>query len=289
MIGCTPGSTGLPSSDPVSIQALAGTLTIGGSTALQPLIERAAAKFQVRNPGVQVKVGDEGSAAGRMGVCQDKIDIGLSDIPLHEIEIVALDCGDAVSTAVAMQAFIVAANRTGPGQVQALDQDQLQAIFSGAVKDWSEVGGVRQQLVVVNRQRGSGTRQSMVNYLFNGYDEVVRGGAAPHKTNQEIADIVGSIPGAVSYLGLAYAAHPGLVTLGIQQPNGMVMPTTDVVAKLGWPIGGPGLAITKGQPNMLASAFLVYMMSSEFRSDSVWEQLGFVAPPNMSIGNATGQ
>ena len=224
-----------------------------------------------------------------MGVCQDKMDIGMSDIPLHEIEIVALDCGEAVSTAVAMQAFIVAANRTGPGQVQALHRDQLQGIFSGTVKNWSEVGGVRQQLVVVNRQRGSGTRQSMVNYLFNGYDEVVRGGAAQHKTNQQIADIVSFTPGAISYFGLAYAAHPGLVTLGIQESNSMIMPTTDVVARLRWPIGGPGLAITKGQPNMLASAFLVYMMSSEFRSDSVWEQLGFVAPPNMSIGNATGQ
>jgi phosphate transport system substrate-binding protein len=188
-----------------------------------------------------------------------------------------------------MQAFVVAANAAGPAKLTALDREQMQAIFSGAVKNWSEIGGAPQQLVVVNRLRGSGTRQSMADYLFDGNDSLFRGDAAEQESNEEIASTLASTPGAISYLGLAYVNDPSLVTLGIWRPNGLILPTHDMVAGLQWPIGGPGLAITKGQPKALAAAFLSYMIGPDFRSDPAWESLGYVLPARPAIGSQTGQ
>jgi phosphate transport system substrate-binding protein len=238
---------------------------------------------------VEITVSDAGSGAGRSGACQGKLDIGMSDVPLTAAERSSLDCADAVQTAVAMQAFVVAANTSGPGKLSALDREQMEAIFSGAVKNWSEIGGASQQLVVINRLRGSGTRQSMADYLFNGDDSLFRGDAAEQETNEEVASTVGSTPGAISYLGLAYVSDPGLMTLGIQRPSELVLPTRDVVAGLHWPIGGPGLAITKGPPKPLAAAFLSYMIGPDFRSDPAWDSLGYVLPTNPAIGSQTGQ
>ena len=100
---------------------------------------------------------------------------------------------------------------------------------------------------------------------------------------------VRNTPGAVSYLGLAFVNESGLRTLGIQRPDGLVMPTRDVVSRLQWPIGGPAVAITKGQPTPLANAFLTYMISPSFESDPAWQRLGYVVPSKPLIGSALGQ
>jgi phosphate transport system substrate-binding protein len=270
-------------------QPLSGTLTVGGSTALQPLVERAAMSFQSANPGVRIVVSGGGSGAGRNGVCQGRLDVGLSDVPLTGSEQASLDCGDAVETAIAMDAFVVAANPSGPGKVRALNRDEMQAIFSGAVKNWSEVGGSNQPLVVINRTRGSGTRQSMANYLFNGDDTLFRGDVGELEGNEDVANNLGATPGAISYLGAAYLSDPALVTLGIERPEGLTLPTREAIARLQWPIGGPGVAITKGQRNVLATAFISYLIGPRFQSDGVWSTLGYVPPSNPSIGNPIGQ
>jgi ABC-type phosphate transport system substrate-binding protein len=49
----------------------------------------------------------------------------MSDVPLTSAEMSSLQCGDAVQTAVAMDAFAVVANPTGPGTLRALDREQM--------------------------------------------------------------------------------------------------------------------------------------------------------------------
>jgi phosphate transport system substrate-binding protein len=272
-----------------SSQPLTGTLIVGGSTALQPLVEQAATSFQLMNPSVRIVVSGGGSGAGRTGVCQGSLDVGLSDVPLTESEKATLDCRDAIETAIAVDAFVVAANPSGPGNVAALNREEMQAIFSGAVQNWSEVGGSDQPLIVINRIKGSGTRQSMADYLFSGDDTLFRGDAGELESNDDVAHNLGATPGAISYLSVAYLRNPALVTLGIERPEGLTLPTRDAIARLQWPIGGPGVAISKGQENELATAFISYMVGPGFQSDGVWSTLGYVPPWNPSIGNPIGQ
>jgi phosphate transport system substrate-binding protein len=286
--GCAPTVSAQPTPDSASGQ-LTGTLNVGGSTALQPLVEQAARSFQAANPGVQIVVSGGGSGAGRSGVCQGSLDIGMSDVTLLGSEISSLNCGDAIQTAVAMDVFVVAANPTGPGKLSALDREQMEAIFTGAVNNWSELGGANQPLTVINRIKGSGTRQSMANYLFSGDDSLFQGNLAEQESNDDVASSLNKTPGAISYLGAAYLGDPGLVTFGIRRPEGLVLPTKDVIAGLQWPIGGPGVAITRGQPNGLAAAFINFLISPQFQSDPVWSMLGYVPPARPAIGNPIGQ
>lgn len=271
-------------------QSLSGKLTVAGSSALQPLVDQAAKSYQTANQNVQITVSAGGSGAGRSGVCQGTLDIGMSDVPLTHQEKTNLSCADAVQTAVAIQAFAVAANNTGPGGLQALTREQMQGIFTGQITNWSEVGGDSQQVVLINRLKGSGTRQNMANYLFSGDDSQFAVGASEEDNSQTVVNTVSQTPGAVSYLGLAFLSSPQLATIGIEQSDGSVlMPSKSTVSTGQWPIGGPGLAITKAQGSELANSFISYMLSPAFESDSIWDSLGFVVPANPSIGNSTGQ
>jgi len=267
----------------------AGRLTVAGSSALQPLIDRAGQTYQAAHPGAQVRVAapPPGSGAGRVGVCTGGLDIGTSDVPLTGQERTSLNCAGAVQTAVALQAFVAVANPAGPGGVRALTRPQLQRLFDGTTRDWSEVGGTSRRVVLVNRLQGSGTRQSMANYLFGGDDARFAVGAAEEE-NQGVLDAVAQTPGAVSYLGLAYAAHARLVAFGIRDGSSVVTATRDTVASGRWPIGGPGLAITKGPASPLAAAFLTHLLSPEFQRDPIWTDLGFVPPARAAVGNPTG-
>ena len=213
----------------------------------------------------------------------------MSDVPLADTEKTSLSCANAVQTAVAIQAFAVAANPAGPGSVTALTREQMQGIFSGAVTNWSELGGDNQPIVLVNRLKGSGTRQNMANYLFGGDDTQFAVGASEEDNSQTVVNTVSQSTRAISYLGLAFLNTPRLMTMGISQDDGsVIVPVKDTVASGRWPIGGPGLAITRGAPSETAAAFISYMLGPEFQSDPIWDQLDFVQPVAPAIGNPTG-
>jgi phosphate transport system substrate-binding protein len=263
-------------------------LTIAGSSALQPLIDQAAKNFQAANKDVQITVSAGGSGAGRTGVCQGSLDIGMSDVQITADERKSLNCSDAVQTGIALQAFATAANAKGPGSVKGLTKQQLQSIFSGTTKNWSEVGGDNQPVVLVNRAKGSGTRQNMANFLFDGDDTKFGTGVSEEDNSLTVVNTVAQTPGAISYLGLAFLNQNSLVTLGIQDGSNVLMPTKDTVSTNKWPIGGPGQAITKTQPTGLALAFINYMLSPDFQKDPIWDNLGFIPPAHATVGSPTG-
>ena len=79
-------------------------------------------------------------------------------------------------------------------------------------------------------------------------------------------------PGAISYLGFAYLSNENIIAFGIDG----VAPTKEDIQSGKWPIGGPGYAITKGEPNPLAKAFLAFVTSPEWQNGEAFSKLGFV-------------
>lgn len=251
---------------------LSGKLTLAGSSALLPLIQAAADQFQTKHSGVQITVTAGGSGKGRSQVCQGQIDIGNSDVPLSDKEKTELSCGDAVETAVAIQAFAPVANKQGPGKVTSLTKDQLVGIFSGQITNWKDVGGDDQEIVLINRLKGSGTRSQMGKFLFAGDDTKFATGASEEDNSQTVLTTVGQTPGAISYLSFSYLNKPEIVALSVDG----VAPTKADIQNGSWKIGGPGYAITKGQPSALAKAFLDFVTSDEFQKSEVFDKAGVV-------------
>lgn len=275
----TPG-TGAPAqaaaTQPAAAQPAAsgvsGKLTAAGSSALLPLMQLAATQFQQANKDVQISVTAGGSGAGRSQVCKGQVDIGNSDVKLSDKEKTDLSCGDAVETAVAIQAFGPVANKQGPGSAASLTQAQLQDIFSGKTTNWKDVGGADQAIVVINRAKGSGTRKNMANYLFGGDDTKFTTGASEEDNNETVLQTISQTPGAISYLGFAYLSNPDIVAFAIDN----VKPTREDIQNGSWPVQAPGYSITKGQPTELEKAFLDYVLSANFQNSPEFAKLGFV-------------
>jgi phosphate transport system substrate-binding protein len=257
---------------PATGGTVSGKLTLAGSSALLPLMQEAATQFQAKNPDTQITVTAGGSGAGRTQVCQGKIDIGDSDVKLSDKEKTDLSCADAVETAVAIQAFAPVANKTGPGSATSLTKQQLVDIFTGKTTNWKDVGGDDQEIVLINRAKGSGTRSQMAKFLFAGDDTKFATGASEEDNSETVKTTVSQTPGAISYLGFAYVSDPSLEALGIDGTT----PSKENIQAGKWPIGGPGYAITKGAPTAVAKAFLDFV-TGPFQSDPAFDKLGFVA------------
>ncbi len=251
---------------------VSGQLTIAGSSALLPLMQEAANQFQATNPDAQITVTAGGSGAGRTQVCEGKIDIGNSDVPLKDEEKTSLNCADAIETPVAIQAFAPVANPAGPGSVTNLTKDQVVGIFNGSITNWSEVGGDDQEIVLINRAKGSGTRSNMAKFLFGGDDAQFATGASEEDNSETVRQTVAQTPGAVSYLSFAYLQDQQLTAFSIDG----VAPNKEDIQSGAWKIGGPGYSITKGPPNEIAAAFLAFVTSPEFQDSDALSTLGFV-------------
>lgn len=138
---------------------LSGNVTMSGSTSMEKLANAVAESFMMKYPGVTVTAEFTGSGAGIEAVTAGTCDIGNSSRNLKEEEI----ANGAVENVVAIDGIAVVVDPANT--VTGLTKDQLIGIYTGEIRNWSEVGGTDTPIVVVGREAGSGTRGAFEEIL----------------------------------------------------------------------------------------------------------------------------
>ena len=242
------------SSDNASADNLTGTVTIAGSTALQPIVEQAADMFMDIHMNVAITVQGGGSGTGLTQVADGAVDIGTSDVPAED-KLPMDKAKTLVDHQVVAQGFAVIANK-GVG-VDNLTKQQLQDIFLGKVTNWKDLGGADEAIVVVNRPSSSGTRATFVKVALNG-QQPVEGNTLTQDSNGAVLKIAAETPGAISYVGLAYL-NDSVKALKLDG----VEPTVENIVAGTYPLWSWGHMYTKGEPTGAVKAFLDYMASDD--------------------------
>lgn len=172
---------------------LEGTITMAGSTSMEKLANAAAESFMEEYPSVMVTAEFTGSSAGIEAVLANTVDIGNSSRNLKDSEKEA----GAVENIVAIDGIAVVVDSANT--VTGLTRQQLIDIYTGKVKNWSEVGGEDSVIIVVGREAGSGTRGAFEELL-----EIEDGCKYANELDSTGAVMakVASTPGAVGYVSL---------------------------------------------------------------------------------------
>lgn len=264
------GSTTTSAAQPVQ-----GTIRASGSSALQPLVNTAKERFETQNKGVSVEVSAGGSKKGLSDVASGAVQIGNSDIFAPDDLKAQL-----VDHKVAVVGFAPMANK-GPWneKVTALSLADLAKVFSGQVKDWKDLGGGAQPIVVINRAAGSGTRTVFGSVVLGG-DKFVES-----QTEDNSGALVAKLrqtKGAISYLALSFKTDE-VATLGIRSDKGVVEPTEENIESGAWPIWSYEHMFTKGEPTGAAKAFVDYVMSPDFQKNVVPTVKGFIPVTAMKV------
>ena len=64
---------------------------------------------------------------------------------------------------VSLEGFVFVVNASNP--VSSLTQEQLRAIYSGEITNWSELGGKDEEIVAYQRNPDSGSQNFMVSFM----------------------------------------------------------------------------------------------------------------------------
>lgn len=228
-------------------------VTLAGSTAFQPFAEKLAERYLTSHKDVQVNVQGGGSAVGIQSALSGAAEIGMADLLELPPEAKAL-----TATVVAKDGIAIVANPKNP--LVNVTADQARDIFSGAVSNWKDLGGMDAQIRVISREDGSGTRRT--------FDKLVLGSTklAPNalfqNSNGTIREAVASDPNAIGYISISLVSDK-VKALSYNS----VAPTNDGVKKGIYPLARPVFFLTKGEPSSQAKAFIDYVLSPESQAE----------------------
>jgi phosphate transport system substrate-binding protein len=223
---------------------------VAGSTTIQPHAEALAKAFQTNNSGVTVFVQGGGSSAGVTAVGTGTADIGMSSANLTASQLARYPNLKPVPIAVDGLAVII--NPQNP--VNSLTFNQVRDIFSGSISNWNQVGGPNQQINIVNREIGSGTRDGIQKIVLKNSSFSSRG--ITQSSTGAVRSFVAADPNAIGYISFAEVDN-SVKAVGIDG----VVPTYASVANGTYPIQRDLLFVTNGDPSGNAKAFLDFTLS----------------------------
>ena len=246
-------------------------ITIVGSSALQPLIEQAGNDYHLAHMSSNIVVQGGGSGTGLSQVQAGAVEVGTSDVYAETQK--GIDAKKLEDYPVAVVGIVPIANK-GVG-VKNLSTKQLSDIFTGKIKNWRQVGGKNQSIIVINRSRGSGTRSTFEDLVLNGKEAI---NSQEQDSNGTVKKIVNSTPGTISYISFPYANDQNIQKISINniQPDNRNIPTNK------WPLWSYEHMYTKGKPNKATAAFIKYVLSKKVQKDLV-PKIGYISVHEMKV------
>ena len=269
----TPTSGNTPAAStagtPGSYNCVQGTVVAAGSTALAPLVQAVATKYQAKCSGANITVNLGGSGTGLSEAESGSVQIGDSDIFSKTGQ------QDLVDHQVAVVIFSLIINSKVTG-VTNLTTDQIKGIYSGKTTNWSQLGGPNLKIVVVSRPASSGTRATFQKYILGGPETISGPSNLSTDSTGTVVKNVQQTDGSIGYVALSAAKKSGLTVLNIDGNA----PTATLVESNTYKFWNIEHMYTKGAATGLAQALIDYMLSDDGKAAAA--SLAFVAITDMS-------
>jgi phosphate transport system substrate-binding protein len=173
------------------------TIRVGGSTNITPPLSKMAAAYQRAHPGTQLSITGSSSGQGIAALKAGTLDVACSDVAVND------EAFDDTSIGVIGIAFVVG---SGAG-VKNLTRDDVQAIYSGKITNWKQIGGNDLAIVPFSRPIGAGTR-----FVFEMSVAKTLVDMKEQKDATAVVNAVATTPGGVGYASVNYIGdHQDLV------------------------------------------------------------------------------
>ncbi|MFH0786098.1 MAG: phosphate ABC transporter substrate-binding protein [Pseudomonadota bacterium] len=235
------------------------SLTIAGSTSVQPFAEKIAEIYMDMNPKVVINVQGGGSTAG-IKACREKAaQIGTSSRELHPEE------ADLTEIIIAKDGIAVIVHPQNP--LNDLTIDQLRGIFSGKIRSWSQVGWINKPIYFVNREEGSGTRDAFEHLVMNKGE--ISDEALVQDSNGSVREIIANNPQSIGYISFGIVNHQ-VKALSVNS----IRPTLTSIKSNHYTLTRPFIFVLLCRPNPLTRQFIDFVLSKE--GQQILEKEGLV-------------
>lgn len=250
-----------------SMTAMAGNVTVNGSTTVLPAMQKISENFMKQHPSIQVSISGGGSGHGVKAMMEKTTDVAMSsrDLKSAEVEKLKAAGAQAVRYVVAIDAIVPVIHPSN--KVQDLTMQQIRDIYAGRINNWKEVGGADARITVVNRDSSSGTFETWESLVMK--KERVQQRALLQASNGAVLQTVAKNKNAIGYVGLGYLVKDiKPVTIG------GVKATMKTAEDRTWPISRELFLFTNGQPNGETKQLIDFALSKEGQKSV--KEVGFV-------------
>ena len=223
---------------PVLTNAQAVVCKVKGSDTCLPLSQRFAEVYNKKFAGSGISVVGGGSGVGISALLSNTTDIAQSSRKMKMDEKMKVqETGKSVKEVIiAYDALAVIVNPGNP--VSQLTREQLEAIFTGKVTNWKEVGGPDLKIIVYSRETSSGTYEFFKEHVLNKKNFTAT--ALMMAATGAVVQSVSQTKGAIGYVGLAYVDKE-VKALKVSYDKGktFVMPNVENAKSRSYPITRP--------------------------------------------------
>jgi len=202
LIGCGDEATDEVSENGESTEIV--TVSVNGSTTVAPIMTLVAEEYEASD----LEVSGTGSGDGITALLDGRTDIAMASRPMKDKEWdMAKENGlDIVEVEIAKDGIAVCVHPSNT--LSNLSLEQLHGIYAGEFTDWSQVGGIAGEIVVISRDSSSGTFE-MFNKIVLGKNDAgeeipLRNDSLTQKSNGDVHRTLVGAEGAIAYLGLGY-------------------------------------------------------------------------------------
>lgn len=250
-----------------AIHAEGTNITIKGSTTVLPIAQLTSEIFMEQNPGANISVQGGGSGVGITSLIEGTTDIADSSRKIKDKELKkAQETGiEPFENIVALDGIAVVVHLSNIKNY--LTREQIKAIYTGKISNWSEIGGEDKKIVVISRDTSSGTYEAFENLALN--KEKVRPDALITASNQAVNITIAQTPGAIGYLGLGYLTKK----VKAVSVDGIKC-TKETVVSGQYPLSRPLYMYTDGKPEGIIKQYLDFVLGPE--GQKLIEEEGFV-------------
>ena len=210
-------------------------ITVKGSDTMVILAQKWAEVYMGKNAGMKIQVTGGGTGTGFAALQNETTDLCNASRKIKAKEIEA--CIKAFKKrpteyAVAIDGLSVYVNAGNP--LKEISVPQLEAIFTGKIKNWKELGGNDLPITVYSRENSSGTYEFFKEHVLQGKDF-----AASAQTMQGTAAVLAGVandPKAIGYGGAAYGSGAKHLAVKADDSSPAVEPTEENVVGKKYPI-----------------------------------------------------
>ncbi|PQO25286.1 ABC transporter substrate-binding protein [Blastopirellula marina] len=250
--GCRGTSTA--ETTPANGDALAGRLSLTGSSTVAPLVTEIAKRYEQLHPQVRIDVQTGGTGKGITDTRIGTADIGMGSRPLKADE------ADLVPYQIAADGVGLIVHAENP--IRELTAEQIIDIYTDKIQNWKEVGGEDQPITVVHKAEGRATLEVFLQH-FAIDNPTIQADVIVGENQHAIKTVAGG-KWAIGYvsIGTAEADIEAGVPIRLLPLDGVAASTPNV-ASGEFPMSRPLSLITTRSPAALAKSFIEYCQSAE--------------------------
>lgn len=247
--------------------SFASKITINGSTTVLPVAQKVAEAYMKENPNVSISLSGGGSGNGIKALIDKMTDIAKSsrEMKPEEIELAKAKGVKPLEFTVALDCIVPIVHPSNP--IKDITLDQLKAMYKGEIRNWKEVGGPGEPIVVISRDTSSGTYEVWEEKVMKNQRVFPR--ALLQASNGAIVQVVSKNPNAIGYIGLGYEDK----TVKMLTVNG-VAGSKETTLNKKYPVSRGLYMFTQDPASEGVKKFINYMLSP--KGQKLVEEEGFI-------------